>query len=159
MIPADVSHVTTDSPEATEAAGRDLAGSLAPGDLVVLEADLAAGKTTFVRGLLDGLGGDPAQVTSPTFVLVQPYPASRTGISVLYHVDLYRVADDPAALREIGLEEMLSETAAVVAVEWPKKALADWLPLDARVWRVEIVVEEGRRRRITVGEARVERQG
>ncbi len=140
----------SDSPEATVAVGRDLAEHLAPGDLVLLEGDLAAGKTTLVRGLLAGLGGDPDQVTSPTFVLVQPYPAGGSGIGVLYHVDLYRLADDPAALREIGLEEMLSEAAAVVAVEWPKGTLARWLPADARVWRVEIVSQEDGRRRITV---------
>ncbi len=145
--------MTTGAPEATEAAGHDLAARLTSGDLVVLEGDLAAGKTTFVRGLLDGLGGDPSQVTSPTFVLVQSYPAGARGIAVLHHVDLYRLTDDPQALRELGLEEMLSDAAAVVAVEWPKGTLARWVPADARVWRVGIVAEKGGTRRITVEEA------
>jgi tRNA A37 threonylcarbamoyladenosine biosynthesis protein TsaE len=53
---------TTESPAATEGSGRRLAGSLRAGDLLLLAGDLASGKTTFVRGLLTGLGGDPEEV-------------------------------------------------------------------------------------------------
>jgi tRNA threonylcarbamoyladenosine biosynthesis protein TsaE len=136
----------TDSPAATEALGEELARDLEPGDLVLLEGELASGKTTLVRGLLRGLGGAGEEVTSPTFVLVQSYPCSRPGIRVLHHVDLYRVPGGGAALREIGVEELLSEADAVVAVEWPPATLVDWLPRGGRSWhvRLETTGESGR---------------
>lgn len=127
---------------ATEAAGRDLAERLEAGDVVLLEGDLAAGKTTFVRGLVEGLGGDAGTVSSPTFVLLQSYDCRRAEITVVHHVDLYRLAEDVADLREIGLEETLSDPASIVAVEWPKDTIATWIPADARVWRVAITTED-----------------
>ena len=145
--------VESGSPERTEAAGRELAALLTPGGLVLLEADLAAGKTTFVRGLLEGLGGDPAGVSSPTFVIVQTYPVSRGGISRLHHVDLYRLAEaGPEELRETGLPELLSDEGAVTAVEWPVDDVLRWLPRGPRVWRVRIAVEPGGTRRIEISE-------
>ncbi|HHQ47923.1 MAG TPA: tRNA (adenosine(37)-N6)-threonylcarbamoyltransferase complex ATPase subunit type 1 TsaE, partial [Acidobacteria bacterium] len=136
--------VESGSPERTEAAGRELAALLAPGDLVLLEADLAAGKTIFVRGLVEGLGGDPAGVSSPTFVIVQTYPTGGGAISRLHHVDLYRLAEaGPEELRETGLEELLSDGRAVTAVEWPVDSVLRWLPRGTRAWRIRIAVEPG----------------
>lgn len=122
----------------TEAVGEALARLLEPGDLVLLVGDLASGKTTLVRGLLRGLGGTDDDVTSPTFVLVQSHPCSGGPVLTLHHVDLYRVADSAPVLREVGLEELLSEADAVVAVEWPPDALPDWLPGGSRCWRVRL---------------------
>jgi len=140
----------SDSTAATEELGRTIAEELAAGDLVLLEGDLAAGKTTLVRGLLRGLNGDPTQVSSPSFVLLQTYPCRRGRIAALHHVDLYRLADDFAELRELGLEELLSDAAAVVAVEWPKDSLATWIPRDARIWRVEISTNDDNSRSIRI---------
>jgi tRNA A37 threonylcarbamoyladenosine biosynthesis protein TsaE len=67
-------------------------------------------------------------------------------------VDLYRLADRLPDLREIGLEEILSESAAAVAVEWPRNTLIRWLPDDARLWRVELTIEEDGTRTIRVTE-------
>lgn len=120
----------------TEDLGRRLAADLAPGHVVLLEGDLAAGKTVLVRGLVGGLGGDPNAVSSPTFVLLQTYDCDRNGISSLHHVDLYRLENRTADLREMGMEEILSDRSAVIAIEWPKDTLATWIPEDARVWRV-----------------------
>ena len=117
---------------------------------MLLEGDLAAGKTTFVRGLTGGLGGEPDAVSSPSFVLLQSYDCGFRGISVLHHVDLYRLAENLADLREVGLEEVLSDATAVVAVEWPKEVLATWIPADARVWRVAITTEDDDTRRIEI---------
>ena len=142
-------HLTTSS-TATEALGEALAGELQPGDLVLLEGELASGKTTLVRGLLRGLGGAGDEVTSPTYVLVQSYPCSRPGIRVLHHVDLYRIGGGSAALREIGVEELLSDADAVVAVEWPPATLADWLPPGARCWRVRLDAAGETDRRVEV---------
>lgn len=131
----------TRSPGETEAAGRRLAAELEPGDLVLLGGDLAAGKTTLVRGLVEGLGGDPGEVSSPTFVLVQSYPVEAGPIRVLHHVDLYRLVEAEAtAFREIGLEELLSDPGAVAAVEWPVELVTSWSPAGTRRWVIRITV-------------------
>jgi len=141
---------TSDSTGATEIAGFEFAKRLRPGDIVLLEGDLAAGKTTFVRGLLGVLGGNPDLVSSPTFVLLQSYDCQGDGVTVVHHVDLYRLAEDVADLREIGLEDTLSDPSAIIAVEWPKDTLATWIPADARVWRLAITIENDNSRRIEV---------
>jgi tRNA threonylcarbamoyladenosine biosynthesis protein TsaE len=102
------------SEEDTVEAGRQLAGKLRPGDVVLLSGPLGAGKTAFVRGLALGLGASPADVTSPTFTLIQEY----RGASTLYHVDLYRL--EPHEVDDLGLDELMSGE-AVVAVEWPER--------------------------------------
>jgi tRNA threonylcarbamoyladenosine biosynthesis protein TsaE len=141
---------TNSSAEETEAAGTRLADHLRAGDVVLLEGDLAAGKTTFVRGLLRGLGGDSEAVSSPSFVLLQTYDCSARGINALHHVDLYRLGENVADLRELGLEDVLSDEVAVVAVEWPKNTLATWIPDDARTWRVRITTKDDYNRTIEI---------
>jgi tRNA threonylcarbamoyl adenosine modification protein YjeE len=138
------------SEAATERAGVALAGRLRPGDVVLLEGDLAAGKTTLVRGLVVGLGGSAEDVSSPSFVLVQTYPCAAAGVERLHHVDLYRLADRLPELRALGLEEILSDPTAVTAVEWPKDTLAAWIPADARVWHCRLTLIEGGARRIEI---------
>lgn len=134
----------------TEELAEELAARLAAGDLILLEGELAAGKTTFVRGLVRGLGGDADEVSSPTFVLVQSYPCVGPAIRVVHHVDLYRLDDNAAALREIGIEELLSDETAVTAVEWPRPILTSWLPAAARRWRVSLSHGDGDQRRIRI---------
>ena len=148
MIPDETT--TSDTAEATEGAGRSLSARLRPADVELLEGELAAGKTTFVRGLVEGLGGNPDLVSSPTFVLLQSYDCDAGEITVLHHVDLYRLAENVADLREIGLEDTLSDPTAVVAVEWPKDTLATWIPADARTWRVAIITEDDDSRLIEI---------
>ncbi len=112
----------------------DLAAALAqrliPGDIIGLEGPLGSGKTCFVRGLARGLGIDPAQVSSPTFVIVHEYEAR------LYHLDAYRLqGGTPEELESIGWTELLLAAArrdgesggaakaggAVIAIEWPSR--------------------------------------
>jgi tRNA threonylcarbamoyladenosine biosynthesis protein TsaE len=100
--------------ETTALAAR-LARSCPDGAIVLLFGDLGAGKTCFVRGLADGLGLDPDDVSSPTFTLIQVYRGERT----LYHVDLYRLAAGEAD--DLGLEELAAEPGAVLAIEWAEK--------------------------------------
>jgi tRNA threonylcarbamoyladenosine biosynthesis protein TsaE len=147
---SSVENISSRSAGETETSGSDLADRLRAGDVVLLEGDLAAGKTTFVRGLVDGLGGSADAVSSPTFVLHQSYDCASTDITVVHHVDLYRLAEDLNDLREIGLEETLSDAAAVIAVEWPKDTLATWIPSDARVWRVAITTLDDDSRHIQI---------
>jgi tRNA threonylcarbamoyladenosine biosynthesis protein TsaE len=100
----------TSAPAETEAAGEELGGRLRRGDLVLLKGELGAGKTTFVRGVVRGIGSE-ARVASPTFQLVRIYP----GRLQLAHVDLYRL-EKGSELADLGLEELLD--AGAVVVEW-----------------------------------------
>ena len=142
--------LTSTSAETTEKIGGDLASRLRGGDVLLLEGDLAAGKTTLVRGLVRALGGDEGDVSSPTFVLHQSYQCDDGHIEIVHHVDLYRLGERISDLREIGIEEILSEPTAIVAVEWPKDALATWIPHDARVWRIVIITETDDSRQIEI---------
>lgn len=78
---------------------------------MLLFGPLGAGKTAFVRGLLEGAGGAPEDVSSPTFTLAQEYSAR---LPVL-HVDLYRVS--ALEIDELGLDELAS-AGGIVAIEW-----------------------------------------
>ncbi|HWC86172.1 MAG TPA: tRNA (adenosine(37)-N6)-threonylcarbamoyltransferase complex ATPase subunit type 1 TsaE [Solirubrobacteraceae bacterium] len=117
--------VETVSAEQTEALGAELAGVLAAGDVVLVEGELGAGKTTFVRGACRALGvTDP--VTSPTFTIGQRY-AGRIPIS---HLDLYRLAPPPSAgERSEGAEPEAPPPAGALPGEDPA-LLADYLGPD-----------------------------
>ena len=106
-------HVTHAEAE-TEAVGRELGARLAPGAVLLLSGQLGAGKTAFVRGLAAGLGTDPADVSSPTFTLIQEY----RGRVTLQHVDLYRVTE--REVPALGLDE-LAASGCVLAVEWAER--------------------------------------
>lgn len=146
----EVRRGTSRSAAETEALGARLAPELRGGDVILLEADLAAGKTTLVRGLVAGLQGNPKDVSSPTFILIQSYVCNSAKVATLHHVDLYRLGDRVADLREIGIEDIVSDGSAVTAVEWPKEAIATWIPVDARLWRITIAVADDDTRTIVV---------
>ena len=113
------------SVEETWALARRLAAELRPGDVVCLEGDLGAGKTTFTQGLAAALGVE-GRVTSPTFCLVQEH---RGGDAYLVHMDLYRLHGEDDVLA-IGWEDYLA-AGAIIVVEWPERAGA-LIPADAR---------------------------
>lgn len=97
---------------ATEALGEALARLTPPGGTWLLHGELGAGKTTWTRGFLRGLGGDPDEVASPTYAVLHRYatPAGR-----LFHLDLYRPG--PAGAWTLGLEEQVGPEDRLV-VEW-----------------------------------------
>lgn len=103
---------TSSSPEATREFARKLASFLIVGDVVLLQGDLGAGKTEFVKGLADGLKVTE-RVTSPTFTLMNLYQ----GIMPVYHFDLYRL-DDSEDLANIGFDEFIGGD-GVAVIEWP----------------------------------------
>jgi tRNA threonylcarbamoyladenosine biosynthesis protein TsaE len=107
--------VTTHSQEETADVGRKLAPTLTAGSVLLLIGDLGAGKTALVRGLAEGLGVAPEEVSSPTFTLMQEY---RGGRVTLIHVDLYRL-NNAREIDELGLEELGLN--AVLAIEWAEK--------------------------------------
>ena len=108
---------TTKSAEETIALGRELASSLAPPKIVVLRGDLGAGKTTLVKGIVQGFNAaEEEDVTSPTFTLIHEY---RGPSATLYHIDLYRV-DTPRELETLGLDDLMDER-SVLLIEWGDK--------------------------------------
>jgi tRNA threonylcarbamoyladenosine biosynthesis protein TsaE len=120
----------THSEAETVAVAAALARSFRGGEVVLLSGELGAGKTAFVRGLAEGVGADPEEVASPTFVLLTRYPGRLT----LHHADLYRLRGDGDE-GELGLEE-LPGPSGVLAVEWAER-------LGFRPWnRVHRVVLE-----------------
>ena len=101
------------------------AASLKPGDVVCLEGDLGAGKTTFTQGLCAALGAKRA-VTSPTFCIVSEHPSPEF---MVVHMDLYRLHDEDDVI-QVGWEDYLAQ-GAVLVVEWPDRA-GTLIPADAK---------------------------
>lgn len=125
------------SAEATADLARNVAPLLQPGDVLLLEGGIGAGKTHFARSLIQSLLLEPEDVPSPTFTLVQVYDGESCEI---WHSDLYRLSDPDEAV-ELGLEEAF-ET-AICLVEWPDR-LADLTPQSA-LNLTFAVAEEGSR--------------
>jgi tRNA threonylcarbamoyladenosine biosynthesis protein TsaE len=125
----------TGSEAETTALGRELGRDLSPGDVVLLDGQLGAGKTAFVRGLAEGLGCDGDAVSSPTFTIVQEY----RGRVTLQHVDFYRLG--AKEVDDLGLEDLMEQS--VLAVEWPDR----WRdpPEHAVVVRLEVTGPDERR--------------
>jgi tRNA threonylcarbamoyladenosine biosynthesis protein TsaE len=132
----------TRSPAETEALAERLGATFRGGEVVLLEGELGAGKTAFVRGLARGVGADPQEVASPTFVLMTRYPGRLT----LHHCDLYRLAAGQD--RDLGLEE-LPGPRGVLAIEWSERlSFQPW----SRLVRVRLEHEGDDARRVTIGE-------
>ena len=123
---------------ATEALAAAVAALAGPGDVILLEGPLGAGKTTFARAFLRAASGDAAlEVPSPTFTLVQGYEAR---IGSVAHFDLWRL-DGPGGLAELGWEEARD---GIVLVEWPDR-LGALRPADALSIELHINSPETRR--------------
>ncbi len=132
----------------TLALARSLAAALEGGDVIGLEGGLGAGKTTFTRGAVHGLGvSEDTAVTSPTFALLHQYE----GRLPIAHADFYRLADE-VELEELGVDELLDE-GVVLFVEWGRKfpGMAGRMVL----WvELEIVSDVARRARLHAKGAR-----
>lgn len=148
------------SPAHTRRVGVAIGRHVRPGQVIALQGDLGAGKTTLTQGIAEGMG-ILARVTSPTFTLVNEYEDSRAEAprARLIHIDVYRLGDLPeqaeAEAATFGLEEILDademrETngGAVAVIEWAER-VASLLPDD----RLHIVLEVGadsEQRRLTL---------
>lgn len=119
--------------------GHHLAAILKPGDKVALTGTLGAGKTTLARGVLRGLGFGE-EVPSPTFAIVQQYELPEVSLPIA-HVDFYRI-EDPEEIRELGLDDILTEGALVA--EWPDR-------MPDKFWDDALQIEL----KIAVGDTRV----
>ena len=159
-------HLTfrTTSEDETIALGVALGRMLRSGDVLGLDGELGAGKTRLVRGIAEGLGLDPAQVSSPTYVLIHEYthplgagsgaagdgtfdgsPTSRFVETPLYHVDAYRLAG-PDDLDSLGWERVM-EGFGVVVIEWFER-IAAGMAAEPSMGRVRIQHEPDSGRRL-----------
>ena len=123
----------THSAEETRNLGARLAEELRPGDVILLEGHLGAGKSELARGIAKGLGVAET-VTSPSFTILNVYASGRIP---LYHFDWYRLESEEE-LYEMGMDEYLGGD-GVALVEWPGKC-PDALPADFMM--IEICPEE-----------------
>ena len=106
-------HFTTHTSEETIELGRQLSKQLPNGAVVILNGDLGVGKTTFVRGVAQGLNIKDV-VQSPTFNIMKVYfKADRP----LIHIDAYRLADNNV---DIGLDEYIGYESGITIIEWPQ---------------------------------------
>jgi tRNA threonylcarbamoyladenosine biosynthesis protein TsaE len=132
--------IQTLSAEETVSVGHRLAGVLRVGDLVALAGPLGAGKTQLTRGIAAGLGMDPRQVASPTFIMMSEYE----GPTPLVHIDAYRI-HSLSDLETIGFTRDLIER-SITVVEWADRIAADlpqdhlWIALDHTEARRAIAV-------------------
>jgi len=112
----------TKQAEQTEKIGEQLANSLKPNDVILLDGDLGAGKTTFTKGLAKGLG-IKRYVKSPTFTIIHEY---REGRMPLFHMDVYRLEDGGGD--DLGWDEYFYGD-GVSVIEW-SQFIQDYLPED-----------------------------
>ena len=126
------------SPEQTRRIGMRLGGALQAGDVICLQGDLGAGKTTFVQGVALGWGSQDA-VSSPTFIIVNMY--RRGDEARLFHMDAYRL-DSTLEAEELDLEAMLAQGALLV--EWPER-MDGLVPAECLWIRFEPMDEEERK--------------
>lgn len=125
--------------DATDRVGAALGLALAPGNAVLLEGALGAGKSALARAAIRARTGPETEVPSPTFTLVQIYEAPG---ATLWHADLYRLGG-PEEVVELGLDAAFAE--AICLVEWPER-LGPWRPQRALTLRLEMDPgSEGRR--------------
>lgn len=122
-------------PEETRAIGERLGALLVAGDVVLLQGQLGAGKTTFVQGIARGMGFE-GSVSSKSFVLLGEY----AGRVKLYHADLYRL-EDPEQVLDLALDEISADGALVV--EWPERAMETLSP-ERLLVRFQVTSEDSR---------------
>ncbi|WP_142828991.1 tRNA (adenosine(37)-N6)-threonylcarbamoyltransferase complex ATPase subunit type 1 TsaE [Planococcus soli] len=127
--------ITLNSPEETESFAAALAQLLEPRDLLTLEGDLGAGKTTFTKGLAKGLGIQ-RMVNSPTFTILKQY----SGRLELNHFDVYRLENSD---EDIGFDEFFSSE-AVSVIEWAK-FIEEYLPIERLNITINRQSEESRK--------------
>lgn len=109
---------TCDLPDETFELGRRLGNTFRVGDALLLHGGLGAGKTLFTKGILDALGFDVDEVTSPSFTLVNIYPTAAFDV---HHIDLWRIDERTDAAFGVGLDEIVESETAVVIIEWAER--------------------------------------
>ena len=124
--------------------GIQIGNQLSGGEILLLSGSLGAGKTVLVKGIAHALNLDEENVTSPSFTLVNPHQ----GTLLLYHIDLYRLDQGAAAAHAVDLDELLSNEAAVIIIEWAERM--GKYPLPAGSWNISITGDGDEPRIITI---------
>lgn len=106
------------SAEETKKIAEKFVQNLIKPKIITLTGELGAGKTSFVQGFAQGLGIEK-RILSPTFVFVRSYPLENKPFKIFHHVDLYR-AGNLIDAKTTGIEEILEDKEALVAIEWPE---------------------------------------
>lgn len=127
--------------------GSRLGEQLAGGEIILLNGPLGAGKTMLVKGIAHSLGIDEADVTSPSFTLVNPHQ----GRLLLYHIDLYRLDEGASAAHAVDLDEILRDEKAVAIIEWAER-MGNY-PLPDNVWRISIAGDGDEARHVSIRSA------
>jgi tRNA threonylcarbamoyladenosine biosynthesis protein TsaE len=136
---------TSKTAEETFQLGREIGAGLTGGEMILLSGELGAGKTLFTKGILDALGYDVDEVTSPSFTLVNLY---RTDEFAVFHIDLWRIDARSDAAAAVGLPEILEDPKAVTIIEWSDRLPAS--DLRRRVIKVKIEGDGDDPRRIVI---------
>jgi tRNA threonylcarbamoyladenosine biosynthesis protein TsaE len=116
--------ITTQSETETKTLGKKIATTMTGGQIICLHGELGAGKTTFTKGLAEGLGITET-ITSPTFTLMNVYKvqSQKSKVQSLVHIDTYRLKDANELL-QIGAEDYIGEPNTLTLIEWPEKIKA-----------------------------------
>ena len=134
--------VKTNSEEQTKQIAKDLAKSLQKGDIIALYGELGAGKTSFSKGIAEGLG-IKKRIISPTFTIIRRYNLNG---GTFYHLDLYR-GEKEEDFESVGLSEIFSKD-SIVVIEWAER-IKDLLPQKRIDVKIKILDEKSRLIKIT----------
>lgn len=139
----DFKEIITNGAEETVELGKKIAQEIKGGEIICLEGDLGAGKTTFSQGLLGGLGVIGA-VTSPTFLVMKQYDLKKGSLNFdnVYHIDTYRIGEED--ILNLGWEEIIKNKRNIILLEWPEK-IKKIIPENAIWIKFEILDEEKRK--------------
>ena len=136
----------TNSEHETKVLPKSLARGLPRGSVILARGTLGAGKTAFAQGLAQGLGVKQI-VNSPTFNIMKVYETKKINF---YHIDAYRL-EDPDAVQDIGLDEVIGNEDGVAFIEWPD-FIASWTSHCPRVISLEINILSNSKREIILKE-------
>jgi tRNA threonylcarbamoyladenosine biosynthesis protein TsaE len=140
----DTGEIISSSEAETFDFGARIGEQLSGGEIILLNGVLGAGKTVLVKGIAQALGIAEAEVTSPSFTLVNPH----RGRLWLYHIDLYRLDEGAGAAHAVDLDEILTDETAVVIIEWAERL--GHYPLPGNVWHISIAGDGDNPRRISI---------
>ena len=138
--------IFTNSAEETILLGNKIGKLLEPGDIVAMQGTLAAGKTTFTKGIAQSLAINET-ITSPTFTLISEYE----GIRPLYHMDVYRLNSEEEFI-DLGVEDLMYSD-GISIIEWSEKVMGQ-LPKKTIIIHIEIL--ENDKRKFTISNFKYE---
>lgn len=147
ILEPDSIDVVSHGPAHTVRIGQQIGAALTAGDLVLLFGTFGVGKTHLTKGIASAFGIPEADVTSPTFVLVNNYTADKThGRTRIHHIDLYRLEGNAKDFDSIGLEELWDDS-AICVIEWAER-VSDSLPSEYLEIRIDHLAETKRMMRL-----------